>query len=400
MNCSEINERLKKPMTFDPVNFAADLIRCPSVTPADAGALDLLQAELEKLDFVCTRLPFQEDDTARVDNLYARLGTAAPHLCFAGHTDVVPVGDAEGWQQDPFGGTIADGKLWGRGAADMKGAIAAFVGAVAGYLEQHGEPAGSISFLITGDEEGPSVNGTIKMLDWLAAKGEVIDDCIVGEPTNPTRLGEMAKIGRRGSVNGVVTVTGTQGHVAYPHLAENPVPHLVQLMAALTAAQLDDGTEHFQPSNLEITSIDVGNPATNVIPALAQGRFNIRYNDIWDRQSISTWIEETLQKAHQDMNGAAEFELALNHSGDAFLTPTGALSDLVSQAVETVTGSKPELSTSGGTSDARFIKNHARVIEFGLAGKTMHKVDEHVPVADIEALAKIYQEIISGYFSG
>lgn len=392
-------------MQIDPVNFAAELIRCPSVTPSDEGALDLLEKVLTEIGFTCTRLPFQEPDTARVDNLYARLGDAAPHICFAGHTDVVPVGAADNWQKDPFSGEISDDKLWGRGAADMKGAIAAFVAATADYLSQNGKPKGSISLLITGDEEGPSVNGTIKMLDWLSTQQEVIDDCIVGEPTNPETLGEMIKIGRRGSVNTTVTIEGIQGHVAYPHRAANPVPHLVQLLERLITAKLDDGTPHFQPSNLELTGFDVGNAVTNVIPALAQARFNIRYNDIWSRDTITDWINENLNAAHDALNNAIDGEnkfsltVDINHSGEAFLTPTGTLSELAVGAVEKTLGMTPELSTSGGTSDARFIKDHARVIEFGLVGKTMHKVDEHVRVNDIQSLTKIYQEILSGYFS-
>ncbi|EJW20885.1 dapE protein [alpha proteobacterium IMCC14465] len=387
-------------MQIDPVNFAAELIRCPSVTPADAGALDLLEKVLTDIGFTCTRLPFQDPDTARVDNLYARLGNTAPHICFAGHTDVVPVGAADSWQKDPFSGDISEDKLWGRGAADMKGAIAAFVAATADYLAQQGTPKGSISLLITGDEEGPSVNGTIKMLDWLSTQKEVIDDCIVGEPTNPEILGEMIKIGRRGSVNTTVTIEGVQGHVAYPHRAANPVPHLVQLLERLIAVKLDDGTPHFQPSNLELTGFDVGNAATNVIPALAQARFNIRYNDIWNRDSITDWINDNLTTAHNNFNDD-QFTMTvdINHSGEAFLTPTGALSDLAVRAVEKTLGMTPELSTSGGTSDARFIKDHSRVIEFGLVGKTMHKIDEHVRVDDIRSLTKIYQEILSGYFS-
>ncbi|MEC7476092.1 MAG: succinyl-diaminopimelate desuccinylase [Pseudomonadota bacterium] len=392
-------------MQIDPVNFAAELIRCPSVTPADAGALDLLEKVLTEIGFTCTRLPFQEPDTSLVDNLYARLGNAAPHICFAGHTDVVPVGAADNWQKDPFSGEISDDKLWGRGAADMKGAIAAFVAATADYLSQNGKPRGSISLLITGDEEGPSVNGTIKMLDWLSTHQEVIDDCIVGEPTNPETLGEMIKIGRRGSVNTTVTIEGIQGHVAYPNRAANPVPHLVQLLERLITAKLDDGTPHFQPSNLELTGFDVGNAVTNVIPALAQARFNIRYNDIWSRDTITDWINENLNAAHDALNNAIDGEnkfsltVDINHSGEAFLTPTGTLSELAVGAVEKTLGMTPELSTSGGTSDARFIKDHARVIEFGLVGKTMHKVDEHVRVNDIQSLTKIYQEILSGYFS-
>ncbi|MGB0820337.1 MAG: succinyl-diaminopimelate desuccinylase [Parvibaculales bacterium] len=381
--------------SLDPVELAAQLIRCPSVTPAEAGALDLLQEVLENLGFVCTRLPFQEDGTEAVDNLYARRGSDGPHICFAGHTDVVPVGNADDWQTDPFAGDIREQALWGRGAADMKGAIAAFVAAVAAHQQAQGDVGGSISFLITGDEEGPSINGTRKMLGWLQEQGEIIDDCLVGEPTNPDVLGDMIKIGRRGSVNGVVTVTGTQGHVAYPHLADNPVPQLVTLMAHLAAGTLDDGSEHFQPSNLEITSVDVGNGATNVIPAQAVGRFNIRYNDHWDKDKISAWIEARLDEAA----GEAGYALELSHTGDCFLTEPGPFVETLSTAIEEVTGRAPVLSTSGGTSDARFIKDISRVVEFGLVGKTMHKVDEHVPVDDIRQLAKIYEKLLAGYFA-
>ena len=384
------------PASLDPVQFAADLIRCPSVTPSDAGALDMLEQALRKMGFHCTRLPFEEEGTEPVDNLYARLGTQGPHICFAGHTDVVPVGAADEWQVDPFAGEIRDQYLWGRGAADMKGAIAAFAAAVAAHIETHGTPDGSISFLITGDEEGPSINGTRKMLGWLQEQGETIDDCVVGEPTNPEALGDMIKIGRRGSVNGVVTVNGTQGHVAYPHLAENPVPQLAHMMSALAAAHLDDGTDHFQPSNLEVTSFDVGNATTNVIPAQATARFNIRYNDTWNAETVSAWIKRQLD----DAQGTSGYQLELSHTGDCFLTEPNSFVETLSAAVEEVTGKAPVLSTSGGTSDARFIKDISRVVEFGLVGKTMHKVDERVPVDDIRQLSGIYQKLLDGYFAG
>ena len=382
-------------MSLDPVQFAADLIRCPSVTPHDAGALDVLERALTDLGFACTRLPFEEDGTERVDNLYARLGSEGPHICFAGHTDVVPVGAEADWQVDPFAGEIREQCLWGRGAADMKGAIAAFVAAIAAHLDAQGAPKGSISLLITGDEEGPSINGTRKMLGWLKDKGEIIDDCVVGEPTNPDALGDMIKIGRRGSVNGVVTVSGTQGHVAYPHLAENPVPQLAAMMTALSQATLDEGTTHFQPSNLEVTSFDVGNATTNVIPAEATARFNIRYNDTWTADTVSAWIKEQLDAAQ----GASGYQLELSHTGDCFLTEPNAFVETLSAAVEEVTGRAPVLSTSGGTSDARFIKDVTRVVEFGLVGKTMHKVDERVPVDDIRQLAVIYEKLLGGYFA-
>ncbi len=283
-------------MKLDPVQLAAELIRCPSITPSEAGALDLLQARLTDLGFSCTRLPFGEG-AARVDNLYARLGTGGQHLCFAGHSDVVPVGSKADWQSDPFAGEIRDQALWGRGAADMKGAIAAFIAAIAAHIKLHGAPVGSVSLLITGDEEGPAINGTRKMLGWLQQQGEIIDDCLVGEPTNPQVLGEMIKIGRRGSVNAIVRVRGTQGHVAYPHLAANPVPQLAALMSHLSRQILDEGSAHFQPSNLELTGIDVGNSTPNVIPATATGRFNIRYNDQWNGETIGDWIKMRLDEA-------------------------------------------------------------------------------------------------------
>ncbi|WP_420560690.1 succinyl-diaminopimelate desuccinylase [Tepidicaulis sp.] len=380
---------------LDPVAFAAELIRCPSVTPEEGGALDLLQARLEALGFICTRLPFSDEGTPDVDNLYARIGTEGPNFCFAGHTDVVPVGDEAAWSADPFGGEIRDGVLFGRGATDMKSAIAAFAAAAERVLKE-GAPKGSISFLITGDEEGPAVNGTQKMLDWCAAHGEVIDDCLVGEPTNPRALGDMIKIGRRGSVNGWLTAYGAQGHVAYPHLADNPVPRMAAMLSALAGLKLDEGTEHFQPSNLEITTVDVGNSATNVIPAEVRAHFNIRFNDLQTAEGLEVLVRGVLDKVCQEMGGS--YDLVFKKSGDAFLTAPGRLSDIVAGAVEKVTGRAPELSTSGGTSDARFIKNHARVIEFGLVSQSMHKVDEHIAVKDIEQLTDIYEAVLRGYF--
>lgn len=379
---------------IDPLDLTARLIQCPSVTPVDAGALDVLQASLEPLGFKCVRLPFGEGD-ARIDNLYARLGTARPHICFAGHTDVVPVGEQTNWSDDPFGGVIRDGAIWGRGASDMKGAIAAFVAAVDRYISNKGTPVGSISLLITGDEEGPSVHGTVKLVEWLQQKGEVIDGCIVGEPTNPEAIGEMVKIGRRGSVNGVLTVKGVQGHVAYPHLAKNPVPDLIALARALCDQAIDQGTEHFQPSNLEITSVDVGNMTTNIIPATATARFNIRYNDLWTRDSIAQWIADRLAS----VSVASTYNLDLIHSADCFRTDASALLTHLLPAIEGVTGNKPQLSTTGGTSDARFIKDICPVVEFGLIGQTMHKVDENVPLQAVEQLSAIYFETLVSYFS-
>lgn len=384
----------KPDIHIDAVELAQALIRCPSVTPLDAGALDVLQAALTDLGFTCTRLPFSEAGTADIDNLYARLGTASPNFCFAGHTDVVPVGRREGWSVDPFEGLIENDMLYGRGAVDMKGSIAAFVAAVADVKAAWGDRLpGSISLLITGDEEGVSINGTAKMLGWLQEKGEKLDHCLVGEPTNARKLGDMAKIGRRGSMNGVLTVRGTQGHVAYPHLADNPIPRLLRMLTALTAAKLDDGTPHFQPSNLEITTVDVGNATTNVIPAEATARFNIRFNDCHTADSLKA-LTTGLCDA---VGGNYSLEFAI--SGEAFLTPPGILSEIVSAAIEATAGLKPELSTSGGTSDARFIKNHCPVIEFGLVGQTMHKTDERVSLKDLQALTCIYKDILKHYFT-
>jgi len=378
----------------DPVALAQGLIRCPSVTPAEGGALDLLQTTLEAMGFACHRLVFSEDGTPDVDNLYARLGTGRPNFCFAGHTDVVPVGPPEAWTADPFAGEIRDEALYGRGASDMKSAIAAFVAAVAQFLAG-GPPDGSITLLITGDEEGPSINGTRKMLAWMAEQGETIDACLVGEPTNPTTLGEMIKIGRRGSLNGWITVHGEQGHTAYPHLADNAAHRMVALLAALTAAPLDDGSDHFQPSTLQISTIDVGNPATNVIPGAARATYNIRFNDRHSAASLERWLRRTLDAA---IGEGGRYDLRIEVSGESFLTPPGQLSDIVAGACEKVLGRRPELSTTGGTSDARFIKDFCPVAEFGLIGRTMHKADEHVALDDIRNLARIYQAVLEGYF--
>jgi succinyl-diaminopimelate desuccinylase len=377
----------------DPVALTQALVRCPSVTPADAGALEVLVQALKPLGFVCRRLRFESQGTPPIDNLYARLGTSGPNLCFAGHTDVVPPGDSASWTSDPFAGAIADGKLYGRGAADMKAAIAAFVAASGRRVASKGAPAGSISLLITGDEEGPAINGTRKVLDWLVEQGEVLDACIVGEPTNPNYLGEMIKVGRRGSITGHLTVHGTQGHVAYPHLADNPLPRLVQMLAALTAEPLDHGNEHFQPSTLVITTIDVGNPADNVIPAKGSASFNIRFNDEHTSDTLKDWIRRTCDSV------GGPHELTFRVSGESFLTLPGRLSDLVADAIQRVTGHRPELSTTGGTSDARFIKNLCPVVEFGIVGQTMHKVNEHVSVSDVERLTDIYEAIIDGFFN-
>ena len=381
---------------LDPVTFAAALIRRPSITGTDAGALDTLQEQLEALGFVCKRYPFGEGE-AFVDNLYARLGTSAPNFCFAGHTDVVPTGDAAKWAAAPFAGEVKGGQLWGRGAADMKGAIAAFVGALSELLATGWTPNGSISFLITGDEEGPAQNGTKKLLPAIAADGEVIDHCLVGEPTNPDQMGEMIKNGRRGSINTVLTVTGKQGHVAYPHRAVNPVPKLIEILSEVTSRALDDGSEFFQPSNLEVTTIDVGNVAENVIPETATARFNIRFNIHHSGASLTKWIEDVVAKHKDEFDG--EISTAIRVSGESFLTQPCGFTDIIQDAVEQVCGSRPTLSTTGGTSDARFITHYAPVVEFGLVGATMHQVNERVDVSDIKTLTQIYRRVIEAYFA-
>jgi succinyl-diaminopimelate desuccinylase len=385
------------PEIVEPVALTQALIRCASVTPADGGAQGVLAAALEGLGFRCTHLRFEAEGQAPVDNLFARLGEGSPNFGFAGHTDVVPVGDAEAWTKDPFAGALADGAIYGRGASDMKGAIAAFVGAVSRFLGARGDSFdGSISLLITGDEEGPAVNGTVKMLDWMTANGEQLDMCLVGEPTNPAVLGDMIKIGRRGSLSCTLSVDGTQGHVAYPHLADNPASRLVAVLAALEAEVLDEGNAHFQASNLEITDISIGNSATNVIPAHARARFNIRFNTEQTAAGLLERLRATIEQAGGE---GLRYRLDDHVSGDAFLTPPGAFSETIATAVETVTGRRPELSTTGGTSDARFIKDHCPVAEFGLLGRTMHKVDEYVAVADLEALSAVYETILMRSFA-
>jgi succinyl-diaminopimelate desuccinylase len=376
-------------MSLDPIAFAQDLIRRPSVTPADEGALDLVQARLEALGFRCRRMPFAE-----VDNLYARRGTAGPNLCFAGHTDVVPAGDAAAWRHGPFSGEVVDGVLHGRGAADMKGGIAAWIAAVSRFLAA-GEPAGSLSLLITGDEEGPGLNGTKKVVEALAAQGETIDHCVVGEPTSAAALGDQIKIGRRGSINAWITVEGRQGHVAYPDRAANPIPVLVDLLARLKAHRLDDGHPGFQPSNLEVTTLEVGNTATNIIPARARARLNIRFNPAHKGADLQAWLQAQCDALPAPFRG--ELDAAI--SGEAFLTEPGPFVEVAASAVEAALGRKPELSTTGGSSDARFIRALCPVIEFGLVGASMHMVDEQAPVADIEALARAYQRLIGDYFA-
>ena len=381
---------------YDPLEIAKELIRCPSVTPEDAGALAVLENWLKPLGFTCERMRFSDDDTPDIDNLYARFGTDAPHFCFAGHTDVVPVGDEAAWTADPFGAEVRQGRLYGRGAADMKSAVASFVAAAQRLVAEGFK--GSISLLITGDEEGPGVNGTAKMLERLASRGEKIDHCLVGEPTSVDKLGDMVKVGRRGSINGWLTVYGTQGHVAYPHLADSPMPRLLEMLRRLDAQVLDEGTDHFQPSNLEITTVDVRNTATNVIPGVARAVVNIRFNDRHTGAGLDLWMRKVLDGVTQEMGGRYEFTTKI--SGEAFMTEPGDFSALIADAIEKVTGITPELSTTGGTSDARFIRSHAPVIEFGLPNATMHKADENAGVDDISRLADIYEVILRGYFAG
>ena len=383
-------------MPANPVTIARDLIRCRSVTPAEGGALALLEATLADAGFTVERVTFSEPGLADVQNLYARIGSSPPHFVFAGHTDVVPPGDEAKWTYPPFGADIADGVLYGRGAVDMKGAVACAVAAALDYLADKA-PAqkGSISFLITGDEEGVAVNGTVKLLQWAAARGETFDHCILGEPTNPAALGEMVKIGRRGSLNGTLVVTGTQGHVAYPHLADNPIPRLIRIVDALFSQPLDRGSAHFDASNLELTSVDVGNPTVNVIPGEARARFNIRFNDCHTQDSLRALIEQRTAEAAAGARWRIEWEPS---NADAFVTAPGPFVTLVGEANAEVIGRTPALSTSGGTSDARFIKSYCPVVEFGLANATMHQVNECVPTADLITLTAIYRRILERYF--
>ncbi|MCA6105365.1 succinyl-diaminopimelate desuccinylase [Bradyrhizobium australafricanum] len=385
----------------DAVSITRDLVRCPSVTPADAGALGVLESLLKAAGFEVHRVTFSEPGTADVDNLYARIGTSAPHITFAGHTDVVPPGDEAAWTLGAFSGEVKDGYLYGRGAVDMKGGIACSVAAVLQYLSDHGgKPQengnGSISFLITGDEEDVSINGTVKLLKWCAERGETFDHCVLGEPSNVEVLGDMIKIGRRGSQSGTLVVDGVQGHVAYPHRASNPVPDISRLIVALSDEPLDHGSAQFQASNLEFTTVDVGNTASNVIPGQARAKFNIRYNDNHTQESLRQLVDERLAKACGNRI-RAHIDWQPSNS-NVFVTQPGPFTDLAVAAIEEVTGRRPELSTSGGTSDARFISSYCPVIEFGLVGQTMHQVDERTPVADLEKLTKIYRGVLERYF--
>ena len=385
-------------MAADPIALTSALVRCPSVTPEEGGALAFLEKTLTAAGFTVHRVTFHEPGATDVENLYARIGTASPHLMFAGHTDVVPPGDPTKWARPPFSGEVKDGVLYGRGAVDMKGGIACAVAAVLDHLAANGgKPKGSISFLITGDEEGIAVNGTIKLLKWAADKGEKFDHCILAEPSNVSTLGDTIKIGRRGSLNGTLVVSGKQGHVAYPDRAENPIRGLVKLVEALQSEPLDKGSASFQPSHLEFTSVDVGNKTVNLIPGEARARFNIRFNDNHTAESLHGLLQRRAEKAAA---GKIKFSFEFQPSNaGVFVTEPGPFMDLVVNSIADVTRRNTELSTSGGTSDARFICNYCPVVEFGLVGATMHQIDERVPVAELKALATIYGKILDRYFA-
>ena len=389
---------MNRPEPSDPVSLTEALIRCRSVTPEEGGALSLLQSVLEPMGFACHRMTFSEAGTPDVENLYARRGGQGPNLCFAGHTDVVPPGDEALWTHPPFAAEIEGGRLYGRGAVDMKGAIACFIAATARLFGRHGgDWPGSISLLITGDEEGPSINGTMKVLDWLKDRGERLDAAIVGEPSNPNTLGDEMKIGRRGSVTGDLVVHGKQGHSAYPELADNPVPKLARFIERLANTAIDDRTEHFQASTLAVTVIDVPNTATNVIPSSARARFNIRYNDRWKRPTIEAYVRGLIEQAAAEIG--ARYSLTFSGTGDVFLTSPGPFVTTLAEAIAAETGRKPRLTTGGGTSDARFIQAFCPVVEFGLVNRTIHQVDEHVAVEDLETLTRIYQRFLERYFA-
>jgi succinyl-diaminopimelate desuccinylase len=378
---------------LDPPALAAALIRRPSITPKDEGALGIVAEALQELGFTCHRLAFGGNGSDEIHNLYARRGDGRPNLCFAGHTDVVPTGAAAAWSFDPFAGALREGALCGRGAVDMKGAIAAFIGATQRFLGEHDKDFdGSISLLITGDEEGAAINGTRKVLKWLEQRGETLDACLVGEPTSALALGDMIKIGRRGSMTGLLRVEGVQGHTAYPHLADNAAHRLVAMLHALTTSELDRGSAHFQPSTLQVSTIDIANPASNVIPATAQAVFNIRFNDRWTSEGLKAWLVERLDAI------GGRYRLDISVSGEAFLGRPGMLAEHLTEAIRRVTGRTPELSTTGGTSDARFIQAYCPVAEFGLVGQTMHKADERVALTDLADLTEIYRIFLTLFF--
>ena len=384
----------------DVIELTRTLVRCESVTPREAGALQLLEQTLAPLGFTCERMDFTETGTEDVANLYARIGTGGKHFCFAGHSDVVPVGDLSSWTIGPFAAELSGGYLFGRGAADMKGAIAAFTDAAARFLSRRGRDfGGSISLLITGDEEGPAINGTVKMLQRLADRGETIDACIVGEPTSSKRFGDMMKIGRRGSMTVDLVVRGVQGHVAYPERLDNAVHRLSAIIEALVREPIDQGSTHFQPTSLQFTTVDVGNPATNIAPGVAKARFNTRFNDLWTSKTLLAHLKERIERANEALGGNGTVEYSVQVSGESFYTPPGPLSDLVAGAVRDIAGVETELSTTGGTSDARFIRSYCPVLEFGLVGESMHKVDEKSAIADLKMLARVYETVLDRYFA-
>lgn len=386
-------------MAVDPIELAQKLIKCPSITPHDKGALRVIEKALKPMGFNCHYLEFSDEEHPTVKNLYARRGNNGKHLCFAGHTDVVPTGDTKSWTHAPFSAKIVDEKLYGRGAVDMKGAIACFIAATSEFLDEQGFSfEHSISFLITGDEEGDAVNGTKKMLNWLKERREAIDACIVGEPTNPQNIGDMIKIGRRGSVTINITVLGVQGHVAYPDLAANPAPYLIKILDALSKHTLDEGTEYFDPSNLEIVHIHIDNSADNVIPEKATARINIRFNDQHYSEDLIGWVSRICSDTVRN-NEKISFEMYSRVSGEAFLTEPGLLSDTMLMAVEETLNTTPTISTTGGTSDARFIKDICPVVEFGLINTTAHKIDEHISIDDLQKLKTVYKKAIELYFS-
>jgi succinyl-diaminopimelate desuccinylase len=388
------------PNVTDVIELTRTLVRCESVTPREAGALQLLEQTLAPLGFACERMDFTQAGTDDVANLYARIGSGGKHFCFAGHSDVVPVGDLSSWTIGPFAAELSGGYLFGRGAADMKGAIAAFTDAAARFLARRGRDfGGSISLLITGDEEGPAINGTVKMLQRLAERGETIDACIVGEPTSSKRFGDMMKIGRRGSMTVDLVVRGVQGHVAYPERLDNAVHRLSAIIEALVREPIDKGSTHFQPTSLQFTTVDVGNPATNIAPGTAKARFNTRFNDLWTSKTLLAHLKERIERANEALGGTGTVEYGVQVSGESFYTPPGPLSDLVAGAVRDIAGVETELSTTGGTSDARFIRNYCPVLEFGLVGESMHKVDEKSAVADLKMLARVYETVLDRYFA-
>jgi succinyl-diaminopimelate desuccinylase len=380
----------------DTVQILQDLIRCPSVTPLDAGALDYLESLLTAAGFIGHRLVFKDRDTPDIDNLFARYGSTAPHLCFAGHTDVVPVGDEADWSQPPFGGVISNGQLYGRGATDMKGSVAAFAAAAIDYVKENPKTAGSISFLITGDEEGPAINGTVKVLEWMKTFRHVPDHCLVGEPSCLDALGDTIKIGRRGSLSFIVTVEGTQGHVAYPNKTDNPIHKLARFVDRISSTPLDNGNDHFDPSTLAVTTFDVNNKATNVVPARAAAKFNIRFSTEHNYETLRAWVDDKIATVKAELGG--RWTVVANEGAEAFITEPGSFVGLVQDAVEQETGLLPKLSTSGGTSDARFVKDYCPVLEFGPTNATIHQVDERIDVEELKATTRIYRRIIDAYF--